>query len=105
MSPDPHKRARETRRFERQFDAIERTMPALQRPLKAIRARGWWIIRVPVALIFIIGGFLAILPVFGFWMLPIGLLLLAVDITTLRGPLAGMIVRARRQIKLWRMRD
>ncbi|WP_281856060.1 hypothetical protein [Litoreibacter halocynthiae] len=80
-------------------------MPALQRPLKAIRARGWWIIRVPVALIFIIGGFLAILPVFGFWMLPIGLLLLAVDITTLRGPLAGMIVRARRQIKLWRMRD
>ncbi|WP_246030318.1 hypothetical protein [Litoreibacter halocynthiae] len=80
-------------------------MPALQRPLKAIRARGWWIIRVPVALIFIIGGFLAILPVFGFWMLPIGLLLLAVDITALRGPLAGMIVRARRRIKLWRMRD
>ena len=80
-------------------------MPALQRPLKAIRARGWWILRVPIALIFIIGGFLAILPVFGFWMLPIGLLLLAVDITALRGPLVNLIVRARRRIELWRMRN
>ena len=31
-----------------------------------------------------VGGFLAILPVFGLWMLPLGLVLLAEDIAPLR---------------------
>ncbi|WP_245989887.1 hypothetical protein [Litoreibacter meonggei] len=104
MATDPRRQDRASRRFERQFRLFERKVPALRRPLNAIRAKGWWIVRVPVALVFIIGGFLAILPVFGMWMLPIGLLLLAVDITALRGPLADMIVRARRRIELWRRR-
>ncbi|EPX81481.1 hypothetical protein thalar_00036 [Litoreibacter arenae DSM 19593] len=83
---------------------FERKVPALRRPLNAIRAKGWWVVRVPVAFFFIIGGILAILPVFGVWMLPIGFLLLAVDITALRGPLADAIVRGRRRIALWRRR-
>lgn len=104
MANDPHQRDRETRRFERQFDIMERKIPALRRPLTAIRARGWWIIRLPIAVLFIVGGFLAVLPFFGMWMLPIGLLLLAVDFEVLRGPLSVLIVRARRRIALWRRR-
>ncbi|WP_245780931.1 hypothetical protein [Litoreibacter janthinus] len=104
MATDPDKRARATRRFERQFDAMERMIPALRRPLTAIRARGWWIVRVPVAIIFILGSFLAVLPVFGVWMLPIGLLLLAVDLEVLRGPISDLIVRARRRLATWRRR-
>ena len=104
MSGDPHKRARATRRFERQFDAIERMIPMVRRPLTAIRARGWWIVRLPIAVLFILGGFLAVLPVFGLWMLPVGLLLLAVDFEILRGPLSDLIVRVRRRIALWRRR-
>ena len=40
--------------------------------------------RIPAGLLLIIGGCLAILPVFGLWMLPLGLLLLADDIPPLR---------------------
>jgi hypothetical protein len=40
--------------------------------------------RIPAGLLLILGGFLAILPVFGLWMLPLGLMLLADDIPPLR---------------------
>lgn len=52
--------------------------------------------RVPVGLLLIAGGFLAILPVFGLWMLPLGIVLLAEDIPWLRrltGRMLGWIER------------
>ena len=39
---------------------------------------------MPAGLFLILGGFLAILPVFGLWMLPLGFMLLADDIPPLR---------------------
>lgn len=41
-------------------------------------------VRIPAGLLFIVGGLLGFLPVLGFWMLPIGLALLADDIPALR---------------------
>jgi hypothetical protein len=41
-------------------------------------------VRLPLGAFFILGGLLFILPVFGLWMLPVGLLLLAEDIPALR---------------------
>jgi hypothetical protein len=41
-------------------------------------------LRIPAGLLLIVGGFLAILPVFGLWMLPLGLVLLSEDIEPLR---------------------
>ncbi|KTS25651.1 hypothetical protein NS228_06485 [Methylobacterium indicum] len=41
-------------------------------------SRRW--VRIPAALLLILGGFLAVLPVFGLWMLPLGLALLSEDI-------------------------
>ena len=41
-------------------------------------------VRIPVALLFLCGGFLWFLPIVGFWMLPLGLLLLAQDIPLMR---------------------
>ena len=40
--------------------------------------------RIPVALLLIFAGFFSFLPVLGLWMLPLGFLLLAVDIPFLR---------------------
>ena len=40
--------------------------------------------RIPAGVLPIIGGCLAILPVFGLWMFPLGLMLLADDIPPLR---------------------
>ncbi|MCY4333505.1 MAG: hypothetical protein OXC60_02385 [Litoreibacter sp.] len=101
MSPTELRRARIRARFERQFRAIEAQLPWLKRPLTAIRARGWWIVRLPIALVLIVGGVLSFLPVLGLWMLPVGLLLLAVDLPLLRGPLSAAMIRGRRRIAVW----
>jgi len=41
-------------------------------------SRFWF--RLIAGILFIIGGFLAILPIFGLWMLPLGLALIADDV-------------------------
>ena len=86
-----------TRRFERQFDRIERSVPPqLARAFARLRSRRATLIRVPLAILLVIGGIFSILPVLGLWMLPLGLLLLAIDLPALRGPMAALIVRFRR---------
>ncbi|NVN10888.1 MULTISPECIES: hypothetical protein [Nguyenibacter] len=54
--------------------------PAIHR-LRQPAAR--WV-RIPVGVLLILGGFLSLLPVFGLWMLPLGLLLLADDLPPMR---------------------
>ena len=57
------------------------------------RFRAWvrWLLRpesrwarIPAGILLILGGFLAILPVFGLWMLPLGLILIAEDVPIVR---------------------
>lgn len=86
-----------TRRFEREFNRIERSVPPSVALLFAmLRTRRAMLIRLPLAILLILGGIFSILPVLGIWMLPLGLLLLAVDLPALRGPLSALIVRFRR---------
>lgn len=89
------------RRFQRQFEALERLFPPLRGPMSRLRQDSWFPIRFPLALILIVGGFLSFLPVLGIWMLPLGLLLLAVDLPVLRGPISVFVIRGRRSAKRW----
>ncbi|WP_103258526.1 hypothetical protein [Tabrizicola aquatica] len=100
-------RQRRERRFQRQFDALERLVPPLRRPMSTLRRDSWFPIRFPVALLLIAGGVFSFLPVLGIWMLPLGLLLLAVDLPVLRGPISVLVIRGRRSVKRWfrRWRD
>ena len=41
---------------------------------------GSWIVRVLIGLVLILGGFLGFLPVLGFWMVPLGLMVLSIDL-------------------------
>lgn len=85
------------RRFARVLDRIEAGVPkTLGRALGALRRPGAMPLRVPVALLLVTGGVFSFLPVLGLWMLPLGLLLLAIDVAILRGPLAVGIIRLRR---------
>jgi fatty acid desaturase len=71
----------------------------LGRALSWLRSpSGRWV-RIPVALLLIAGGFVGFLPVLGFWMVPLGLLLLALDIPFLRKPMLKLIEWLERQ---WR---
>jgi hypothetical protein len=47
-------------------------------------------LRWPVAVVLIIGGVLGFLPLLGFWMIPLGLLLIVQDIPLLQPPLARL---------------
>jgi hypothetical protein len=89
------------RRFKRQFDAIERLIPPLRGPMSRLRRNSWFPVRFPIALLLIFGGLLGFLPVLGLWMLPLGLLLLAVDLPGLRGPISVVIIRSRLTSRRW----
>jgi hypothetical protein len=92
---------RRERRFQRQFEALERLVPPLRGPMSTLRRDSWFPIRFPIALVLIAGGLFSFLPVLGIWMLPLGLLLLAVDLPILRGPISVFVIRGRRLAKRW----
>jgi hypothetical protein len=54
------------------------------------------LLRIAIGILFIVGGFFAILPVLGFWMVPLGLLVLSIDIPRVR--------RWRRRFAVWFIR-
>jgi hypothetical protein len=56
---------------------MQGTMHWLRRP-----SARW--VRIPAGILLVLGSVLFILPVFGLWMLPLGLILLAEDIAPLR---------------------
>ena len=90
------------RRFERQFDMLERLVPGSRTPLEALRSNRWRLIRLPLAVLLVLGGLVSFLPVLGIWMLPLGLLLLAVDLPFLRGPISAFMIRGRLYLRLLR---
>jgi hypothetical protein len=69
------------RRLEELIDRLPRRLRSVVRWLRRPSAR--WV-RIPAGMLLIAGSFLSILPVFGLWMLPLGLVLLAEDIPPLR---------------------
>ncbi|WP_386683864.1 hypothetical protein [Loktanella sp. R86503] len=94
----------EGRRLHRQFERLRRDYPRMGSVLFRISRPGWALVRVPVGVTFILGGLLAILPVFGLWMIPVGLLLLAVDVPWLRRPVSSAMIRLRRRADRFRQR-
>jgi hypothetical protein len=99
---------RRERRFQRQFDALERMVPGASGMFSRLRSNRWLPVRLPLALILIAGGVFSFLPILGIWMLPLGLLLLAVDLPFLRGPISAFVIRVRvalrRLARRWRRR-
>lgn len=83
---------RDKERLDRKLNRLERKLPGwMGRALAWLRSpSGRWV-RIPAALLLIAGGFVGFLPVLGFWMVPIGLLLLAIDVPFLRRPMLKFI--------------
>jgi hypothetical protein len=69
------------RRLRRLLRRLPGRMQAITRWLRKPASR---LARIPAGVLLILGGFLSILPVFGLWMFPLGLMLLADDIPPLR---------------------
>lgn len=60
------------------------------RHVRGVASGTRWV-RIPVASLFIVGGLFGFLPVVGFWMVPLGLLLFAVDLPFLRRPMLALM--------------
>jgi hypothetical protein len=79
---------RDAERLDRKIDQIADGLPesagGFLRWLKSPSSR--WV-RIPIALLLIVGGIVGFLPVLGFWMIPLGLLFLAQDVPFLQRPI------------------
>lgn len=70
---------------ERRLERLTARLPVrVQRAIRWLRRPSVRWLRIGAGVFFILGGLLAVLPVFGLWMLPLGLVLLAEDIRPLR---------------------
>jgi len=73
------------RKFDRMLERLQAKLPD-----RLAGAMGWLVgpsagfLRLPLAILFVIGGVFSFLPVLGVWMLPLGVLLIAVDVALVR---------------------
>ena len=94
--------SRTGKRLARQFELIQRRIPVLAGSVRSLRSNRAMLIRLPIALLLIFGGIFSFLPLLGIWMLPLGLMLLALDVPVLQGPVSVLFIRWRRRIAVWR---
>jgi hypothetical protein len=78
--------------LDRHFAWFEaRLPPRLARFVGWLRQPSSRLVRIPLAILLIVGGIFGFLPVLGLWMLPLGLLLFAQDVPILQKPMAQML--------------
>jgi len=94
--------AKSEARLQRQFDRLQRQVPLSAGFLGWVRQPAARLIRIPLGVLLILGGVFSFLPILGIWMLPLGLLLLALDIPLLRGPVVRSTIWIQRKWTTWR---
>jgi len=94
--------SKSAQRLNRLFDKLERKIPQKAANLLARirRPEARWV-RIPLGILLVLGGIFSFLPVLGIWMLPLGLLLLAVDLIFLQNPVNFSILRGSRYWTTW----
>ena len=87
---------------ERRLELLTRQLPRRwRRAVRWLRRPSVRPLRIGAGVLFIIGGLLAILPIFGLWMLPLGFVLLAEDFRPLRKPEARILSWIERRRPHW----
>jgi hypothetical protein len=78
--------------IERHFAWFEAKLsPRPARFVGWLRRPSSMLVRIPLAILLMVGGVFSFLPVLGLWMLPLGLALIAQDVPLLQKPMAGML--------------
>jgi hypothetical protein len=93
------------RELDRAFDELEEEVPdRVVRAIRWLRSPSSRWVRIPLGVLFIVGGLLWFLPVVGIELLPIGLLLIAQDVPFLKKPVGrGMLwlVHKWQELQAW----
>ena len=96
-------RTKTKNRLNRQLSSISHRLPVMGATLRGLLQRRRMWLRLPVGLCLVAGGLVGFLPVLGFWMVPLGLMLLAVDLPFLRPLILKWVIVGRRRLSLlWR---
>ena len=81
----PTPECHEKRKLDRLIDRLNDKLPDRISNMVAWRVSpSGMLIRLPLGLLLIVGGVFAFLPFLGLWMIPLGLLLIAVDVPPVR---------------------
>lgn len=84
--------------IDRHFAWLQVRLPAgLSNSVGWLRKPSSKLVRIPLSLLLMLGGVFSILPVLGFWMLPLGFLLIAQDVPFLEKPVAQSLGWAERK--------
>jgi hypothetical protein len=86
------------------FERLKLKAPFAAGFIDWVRRPSSMLLRIPLAILLIFGGVFSFLPILGIWMLPLGLLILALDIPPLRGPVVGAIGWVEERWNAWRNR-
>jgi len=97
-SPEAAEATPSERRLERLIDRLPHSVQRAVRWLRRPAAR--WL-RIPAGVLLAVASLLSILPFFGLWMLPLGLVLLAEDVPPLRRGRDRLLAWAERRWPQW----
>jgi hypothetical protein len=102
MSRSPRPGDAAARRHEHRVDRlIDRLPERLRTTVRWLRRPSSRWVRIPAGLLLVGASLLSILPFFGLWMLPLGLILLAEDVPLLRRARAGLLEWIERHRPNW----
>lgn len=93
------------KKLDRLFERMNGQLPG---PLS--RTVNWLIkptgrfVRIPIGLLFIVGGIFSFLPVLGIWMLPLGVMLMAIDVPPIRRWVVRMAPKIEARWRAWRIK-
>jgi hypothetical protein len=77
-----------------ELDRLQERVPhRVARVMRKVRSPAVAPYRIPVGIALTAGGVVGFLPILGFWMVPLGLAVLAHDVPVMRPPLARLLAK------------
>lgn len=77
-----------------ELDRLQERLPhRVSRLMRKVRSPAAARYRIPAGVALTAGGIVGFLPIVGFWMLPLGLAVIAQDVPVMRPPLARLLAR------------
>lgn len=78
--------------LDEELDRLQERVPdGIAKVMRKVRSPAVKPYRIPVGVALTAGGVVGFLPILGFWMLPLGLVVLAQDVPVMRPPLAKLL--------------
>ena len=86
--------------MDEELDLLQTRVPdGVSKVMKKVRGPSAKPYRIPIGIALTVGGVFGFLPLIGFWMVPLGLAVLAQDVPVIRPPLARAVAWINRKSK------